>query len=43
MIRINLLPREERQTRRSFTLPKMGAVVPVLALVGVAALSARSR
>jgi type IV pilus assembly protein PilN len=38
MIRINLLPREERQARRSFTMPKMGAVVPVLALVGVAAL-----
>jgi Tfp pilus assembly protein PilN len=38
MIRINLLPREERQTRRSFTMPKMGAVVPVLVLVGVAAL-----
>lgn len=38
MIRINLLPREERQTKRSFQLPKMAAIVPVLALVGVAAL-----
>ena len=40
MIRINLLPREERQTRRSFTMPKMGAIVPVLALIGVVALFA---
>ena len=38
MIRINLLPREERQAKRSFTMPKMGAIVPILALVGVAAL-----
>lgn len=38
MIRINLLPREERQTKRSFTMPNMGAIVPILALVGVAAL-----
>ena len=40
MIRINLLPREERQARRSFTLPKMGAIVPVLALLGVVGLFA---
>jgi type IV pilus assembly protein PilN len=38
MIRINLLPREARQARRSFTLPKMDAIVPIVALVGVAAL-----
>lgn len=38
MIRINLLPREERQQKRSIQLPKMGAVVPVLVLVGVVAL-----
>lgn len=38
MIRINLLPREERQVRRSFQFPKVGAVMPVLALLLVAAL-----
>lgn len=38
MIRINLLPREEREQKRSFQLPKMGAIVPVLVLVGVVAL-----
>lgn len=38
MIRINLLPREERQAKRSFQMPKMGAIVPILALVGVAVL-----
>ena len=38
MIRINLLPREERLKRRGFALPKMGAIVPVLALLGVGAL-----
>ncbi|MGE5179932.1 MAG: PilN domain-containing protein [Bacteroidota bacterium] len=38
MIRINLLPREERQVRRSFQLPKVGAIMPVLALLLVAAL-----
>jgi type IV pilus assembly protein PilN len=38
MIRINLLPREERQVRRSVALPKIGAVMPVLVLLLVAAL-----
>ena len=38
MIRINLLPREERQVRRSIQLPKVGAIMPVLALLLVAAL-----
>ena len=38
MIRINLLPREERQQKRNIQMPKMGAVVPVLVLVGVVAL-----
>ena len=40
MIRINLLPREERQVRRSFTLPKLGAVMPVLVLLLVVGLFA---
>jgi type IV pilus assembly protein PilN len=40
MIRINLLPREERQVRRSFTLPKFGALMPVLVLLLVVALFA---
>jgi type IV pilus assembly protein PilN len=38
MIRINLLPRDERQVRRSFQLPKVGAILPLLALLLVAAL-----
>ena len=38
MIRINLLPRDERQVRRSFTMPKFGALLPVLVLLLVAAL-----
>lgn len=40
MIRINLLPREERQVRRSLALPKLGTVLPVLVLVLVGALFA---
>lgn len=40
MIRINLLPREERQVRRSFALPKFGAFMPVLVLLLVVALFA---
>lgn len=38
MIRINLLPRDERQVRRNIQLPKIGALMPVLALLLVAAL-----
>ena len=38
MIRINLLPRDERQVRRSFVMPKFGALLPVLVLLLVAAL-----
>jgi type IV pilus assembly protein PilN len=38
MIRINLLPREERQVRRSIQFPKVGAILPVLVLLLVAAL-----
>jgi type IV pilus assembly protein PilN len=38
MIRINLLPRDERQVRRSFQFPKVGAILPLLALLLVAAL-----
>jgi type IV pilus assembly protein PilN len=38
MIRINLLPREERQVRRKFAFPKVGAIMPVLVLLLVAAL-----
>lgn len=38
MIRINLLPRDERQVRRSFQFPKVGAIMPVLVLLLVAAL-----
>jgi len=38
MIRINLLPREERQTRRSIQLPKIGSLMPVLVLLLVLAL-----
>ena len=40
MIRINLLPRDERQTKRTFTLPKVGTVMPLLVLILVAALFA---
>ena len=38
MIRINLLPRDERQTRRSIQLPKIGSLMPVLVLLLVLAL-----
>jgi Tfp pilus assembly protein PilN len=38
MIRINLLPREERQAKRSFALPKLGPLMPVFVLLGVVAL-----
>src|SRR3954470_20602332 len=38
MIRINLLPREERQTRRSIPMPKIGSLLPVLVLLLVIAL-----
>jgi len=38
MIRINLLPRDERQTRRALQLPKMGSLMPVLVLLLVIAL-----
>ena len=38
MIRINLLPRDERQVRRSIVMPKFGALLPVLVLLLVAAL-----
>lgn len=38
MIRINLLPREERQVRRNIVLPKIGTVMPVLVLLMVAML-----
>lgn len=40
MIRINLLPREERQTRRAIQLPKIGTLMPVLVLLLVVALFA---
>jgi type IV pilus assembly protein PilN len=40
MIRINLLPRDERQVKRTFTMPKVGAVMPLLVLILVAALFA---
>jgi type IV pilus assembly protein PilN len=40
MIRINLLPREERQVRRSIALPKLGTVMPVLVLLLVGVLFA---
>ena len=33
MIRINLLPRDERKTRRKMQLPKIGSVMPVLVLL----------
>ena len=38
MIRINLLPREERQVQRNIALPKLGALMPIFALLAVAAL-----
>jgi type IV pilus assembly protein PilN len=38
MIRINLLPRDERQKSRSIQLPKIGSVMPVLVLLLVIAL-----
>ena len=38
MIRINLLPRDERQVRRKIVLPNLGAMVPVFALIAVAGL-----
>lgn len=37
MIRINLLPQEETSTKRSFRLPKVGSVVPLLMVVAVIA------
>ena len=40
MIRINLLPREERQVRRSIAMPKFGTVMPALVLLLVAVLFA---
>lgn len=40
MIRINLLPREERQARRAIQLPKLGTLMPVLVLLLVVALFA---
>jgi type IV pilus assembly protein PilN len=40
MIRINLLPREERQVRRSIQLPKIGTVMPALVLLLVVVLFA---
>ena len=38
MIRINLLPRDERQARKSIAMPKLGALMPVFALLLVVAL-----
>lgn len=38
MIRINLLPRDERKTRRAVQLPKIGSIMPVLVLGLVIAL-----
>ena len=38
MIRINLLPRDERQTRRAIQLPKIGSLMPILVLLMVLAL-----
>ncbi|HEY3156779.1 MAG TPA: PilN domain-containing protein [Candidatus Eisenbacteria bacterium] len=38
MIRINLLPRDERKTRRKMQLPKIGSLMPVLVLLLVIAL-----
>src|SRR5258705_10549184 len=38
MLRVHLVPREERQTRRSFQLPKIGSLMPVLVLALVIAL-----
>ena len=38
MIRINLLPREDRPARRKFTLPKLGPMMPIFALIALVAL-----
>ncbi len=38
MIRINLLPREERQVRHNIALPKLGTLMPIFVLLLVAAL-----
>ncbi|HEX7079042.1 MAG TPA: PilN domain-containing protein [Candidatus Eisenbacteria bacterium] len=38
MIRINLLPRDERHVKRNIVLPKIGTLMPVLVLLLVAAL-----
>ncbi|HYQ95496.1 MAG TPA: PilN domain-containing protein [Candidatus Eisenbacteria bacterium] len=38
MIRINLLPRDERKTRRAMQMPKIGSLMPVLVLLLVIAL-----
>ncbi len=38
MIRINLLPRDERHERRSLALPKIGSLMPILVLLLVIAL-----
>ena len=38
MIRINLLPRDERQTRRAVQFPKIGSLMPILVLLMVLAL-----
>jgi type IV pilus assembly protein PilN len=40
MIRINLLPHDERKARKSIALPKMGTMMPVLVLVLVIVLFA---
>ena len=40
MIRINLLPREEQQVRRNIVMPKLGALMPIFALLMVVALFA---
>ena len=40
MIRINLLPHDERKVRKSIALPKMGTMMPVLVLVLVIVLFA---
>jgi type IV pilus assembly protein PilN len=40
MIRINLLPREERQVRHNIVLPKLGTLMPIFVLLLVTALFA---
>lgn len=40
MIRVNLLPLEERQTRRAIQLPKIGSLMPALVLLLIIALFA---